>query len=226
MPRRLAVPLFDWPDADRRAWAAALETGDTFADGGIAARWRPTTWADALNGYAYWIKFLVDQDPALLDLEPGARATPDLLHAYLKTLLLRMSAMGAAATLGHLALALRAIAPTCELTELRAIQYSTQRRASPRNKRTKLVSSERLVNLGSELMAGSEWDGEVHDLRAKAAARQQRLASCGHERPSTEVPPPRPHCAFARAQSPGSRPRRTMLRQEPDVHWAVVQREP
>ena len=185
MERRLGIPLSDWPDADRKAWEAALEIGDIFADGGVAARWRPATRADALNGYAYWLRFLVDQDPALLDLEPGARATPDLIHAYLKTLLLRMSAMSAAAALGHLVLALRAIAPVYDLTHLRTLQYLTQRRSRPRDKRAKLVSSERLVQLGSELMAGSERDGEVHDLRAYRdglliallAARPMRLGN-------------------------------------------------
>ncbi len=166
MPRRIGVSLADWPADDRRAWHQALEAGDTFSDGGVASKWRPATRADAINGYSYWLRFLADADPTALLLVPGERGTRDRLHAYLSLLMTRMTAMGAAAALGHLALALRAIAPGYDSSNLRTIQNSIQRRAKPSDKRAKLVSSERLVQLGSELMASSIFIGEVRDLRA------------------------------------------------------------
>ncbi|MBK9703154.1 MAG: site-specific integrase [Betaproteobacteria bacterium] len=166
MPRRIGIPLADWPAGDRRAWGKALEAGDTFSEGGVASSWRPVTRADAINGYSYWLRFLADNDPLALRLGPGQRATRDRLYAYLRLLMSRMTAMGAAAALGHLALALRAIAPGYDSTNLRIIQNSVQRSAKPRDKRAKLVSSERLAELGSELMASSMRDGEVQDLRA------------------------------------------------------------
>ena len=121
------LPFREWPAVDRRAWEAALTAGAVFDDGGVAASWRPATRADAINGYGYWLQFLVDQDPALLQLDPAERATADRLRAYVKALMSRMSAMGAAAALGHLVLALRAIAPGYDCTDLRAIP---QRRAA------------------------------------------------------------------------------------------------
>ncbi len=125
MPRRIGIPLTDWPAPDRKAWERALAAGDVFADSGIAARWRPATRKDAINGYGYWLRFLIDEDRDLLDLDPGVRATPDRLRAYLKTLLSRMTDMSAAAALGHLVLALRAIAPDYDVADLRALQYAT-----------------------------------------------------------------------------------------------------
>ena len=63
------------------------------------------------HGYSYWLRFLTDHDPLAMQTTPAARASSDRLHVYSKVLLSRMTAMGAAAALGHLALALRAIVP-------------------------------------------------------------------------------------------------------------------
>ena len=166
MQRRHGVSFPDWPEADRRAWEAALTAGGVFDDGGVATQWRPATRADAINGYGYWLRFLIDQDPALLKLDPAERATPDRLRAYLQALMSRMSAMGAAAALGHLVLALRAIAPDYDCADLRAIHNAIQRMALPKDKRAKLVSTDRLVALGRQLMRQAEADGVVVDLRA------------------------------------------------------------
>jgi integrase/recombinase XerD len=166
MRRRHGLSFPDWPEADHRAWEAALTAGDVFDDGGLATQWRPATRADAITGYGYWLRFLVDEDPTPLDLDPAERATPDRLRAYLQALMSRMSAMGAAAALGHLVLALRAIAPNYDLTDLRALHNAVQRMALPRDKRAKLVSADRLVALGRQLMRQAEHDGVVRDLRA------------------------------------------------------------
>jgi integrase/recombinase XerD len=166
MRRRYSLSYRDWPEADGRAWEAALTAGDVFDDGGVATPWRTSTRTDAITGYGYWLKFVVDQDPALLELNPAERATPARLRAYLQTLLSRMSAMGAATALGHLVLALRAIAPDYDRTRLHALHNAVQRMARPRDKRAKLVSAERLVGLGRQLMRQAERDGVVEGLRA------------------------------------------------------------
>ena len=75
MRRRLRLPFQEWPEADRQAWQAALMTGTVFDEDGIATSWRPATRVAALNGYGYWLQFLVDKDPALLKLDPAERAT-------------------------------------------------------------------------------------------------------------------------------------------------------
>jgi integrase/recombinase XerD len=185
MRRRLGLPFLEWPEVDRRAWETALTTGAVFDDGGVAMPWRPATRSDAINGYGYWLQFLVDQDPALLQLDPAERATPDHLRGFVDALLSRRSAMGAAAAVGHLILALRAIAPTRDLTALRAIHSAVQRKARPKDKRGKLVSAERLIALGMKLMRQAEHDGVVDNLRAYrdgllivlGAARPMRLGN-------------------------------------------------
>ena len=166
MGSRQGLSFSDWPETDRRAWEAALMAPDVFDAGGLAAQWRTATRADAIRGYGYWLKFLANQDPALLELDPAGRATADRLRAYLKALMSRISAMGAAAALGHLVLALRAIAPDYDCTDLRAIHNAVQRKARPKDKRGKLVSADRLVALGRQLMCQVERDGVLPDLRA------------------------------------------------------------
>ncbi len=73
--------------------------------------------------------------------------------------------MGAAAAIGHLVLALRAIAPNYDLTALRSIHNAVQRNAQSKDKRGKLVSADRLVALGKQLMRQAERHGVVEDLR-------------------------------------------------------------
>ena len=185
MRRRYSLSFRDWPEADRRAWEAALMVRDVFDDGGVATPWRPATRTDAITAYGYWLKFLGDEDFTLLELNPAERVTTARVRAYLQALLSRMSAMGAAATLGQLVLALRAIAPGYDLTDLRAIHNAVQRRARPRDKRAKLVSAERLVMLGRKLMQQAEHNGVVADVRAYRdglliallAARPMRLGN-------------------------------------------------
>ena len=40
---RVILPFEDWPETDRRAWAAAIETGDILDGQGPAAHWRAAT---------------------------------------------------------------------------------------------------------------------------------------------------------------------------------------
>jgi integrase/recombinase XerD len=166
MRRQLGLPFCEWPAVDRQAWEAGLSAGAVFDDGGVAASWRPATRTDAINGYGYWLQYLVEQDLDLLQLDPAQRATPDRLRDHVEALLLRRSAMGAATAVGHLILALRAITPTHDLTALRAIHNAVQRKARPKDKRGKLVSAERLIALGIKLMRQAEHDGVIEDLRA------------------------------------------------------------
>ena len=93
--------------------------------------------------------------------------------------------MGTAAAFGHLVLALRAIAPDYDCTDLRSIHNAVQRKAQPKDKRDKLVSADRLVALGRQLMRQAEHDGVVEDMRAYRdgliiallAARPMRLGN-------------------------------------------------
>ena len=148
-------------------------------------RWRPATRRGTITGYGYWLQYLVDQDPTLLALDPAERATPARLRAYVQALLSRMSAMGAAAAIGHLVLALRAIARDYDRTHLRALHNALQRLARPKEKRAKLVSADRLLALGRNLMRQAESNGVVEDLRAYRdglliallAARPMRLGN-------------------------------------------------
>jgi site-specific recombinase XerD len=77
--------------------------------------------------------------------------------------------MSVAAELQHLLLALGVLAPHADWAWLRAWQYAYQKRARPRDKRSKIVDPRRLVELGRALMDSAE--GLAHP---SARARQFR----------------------------------------------------
>src|SRR5690242_17661388 len=105
-----SLPESEWPDADAALWREVLAPVDFFEEVGVAKDWRPTTIAHAKYAYGQWLKFLKDSEPSSLAEPPTDRFTPDRLQWFVKQVSSRLSAAGAAAAIGHLVLASRAIA--------------------------------------------------------------------------------------------------------------------
>jgi integrase len=83
---------------------------------------------------------------------PHERINQETLRRYVEELAARITPMSVAAELGHLILALAALAPTLDLSWLRAWQARWQRDAQPREKRSRIVHGGRLLVLGLKLM--------------------------------------------------------------------------
>ncbi len=111
MPRRIGLPLHDWPAADRAAWARATDARDFFDDQAVAAGWRPKTRKQARSAYSRWLAYLARTWPDELTKPIAARDMPNLIEAYCRELSSRVRPMSIAAELQHLLLALRALEP-------------------------------------------------------------------------------------------------------------------
>jgi integrase len=78
-----SLPLALWPEAHRKAWAAAQE-GDPLApgDGGGVASWRPISVKSAEEGYGQWLDWLKQRGDLDPTSSPASRATVAQVKAY------------------------------------------------------------------------------------------------------------------------------------------------
>src|ERR1700730_5305811 len=81
-PARCCLPVECWPDLDRRAWDAALRTGDVLELGGAGADWAPHSRRKIAKGYGRWLTWL--QTRGLLDprVVPSERVTAERVRDY------------------------------------------------------------------------------------------------------------------------------------------------
>jgi integrase/recombinase XerD len=165
MKKRLSMPEQAWPIEDRQLWHSALQPMDIFDDGGAAARWRAKTVVQAKYAYGRWLQHLVTRHyDALANFAP-ARVTVERVRQYIGEMSTQMTAVSVAASLGHLVLALRAIAPANDWQWLTRMQRKQLAKAKFRDKRPFMVRADELVTLGVKLMSIAESDGIVHDIR-------------------------------------------------------------
>jgi integrase len=167
--RRIGIPAGAWPAEDQALWERAFARGSIFDDRPASSDWRPATRRQAYYAYGRWLGYLSTADPKALREPAVARVTEERARAYFEARAVRLSAMGLAAELQHLLLALRAIAPNVDWSWLRDWQTSVQRRARPHDKRAKLVDPLRLWQLGLALM-----DSASQVPKTLEAARQYR----------------------------------------------------
>jgi len=72
---RRCLPVHEWPEPDRAAWAAAHRRGGLLDDDGLASSWAPPTSDLIARGYGTFLAFLArtgDFDPTA---PPAARVT-------------------------------------------------------------------------------------------------------------------------------------------------------
>jgi integrase/recombinase XerD len=137
---------------------------DFFADDAYASHWRPKTRYQALTAYGRWLAFLARREPDALQREPGTRASPALLAAYIDALSQRVTAMSVVAEINHLRHALRAVAPALDQAWIAQLQQRWTKQARPREKRSKMIDARRIYAVGVMLMR--EATSEPDSLKA------------------------------------------------------------
>jgi integrase len=152
-----------WPAADRALWHESLASSDLFETGGVASRWRFKTIQRAKYAYARWLQHVNDKFPEVMSLPAAARVTPERVKSYIVELAKTTSAVSVAASLGHLVLALRAIAHERDWRWITQLQCRQLARATCRDKRPSMVPADQLYGLGLRLMSDAEHNEEVRD---------------------------------------------------------------
>lgn len=173
-----ALPLAQWPAADRLAWEAAHRQPDFLEAGGHGATWRPASQHSAARAYGRWLGWLTAEGVELDAEAPASRLTLERIRAYVAFVQEGRASVTVASYAGILCMVMRALFPDADWGWLRAVQRRLRRRSVPvRHKQQRLVPANDLRQLGLDLI---ERAGAVLD------------------EPCTAATPPRPRIAAAR----------------------------
>ena len=148
-----SLPLAEWPAQDREGWVRALQPGDPFEPGGVAASWAETTKEVTVNGYGRWLTWLDHHGVLDRDAMPAARVTKERVIAYMEYLQACLSPHSVHGRVQQLGDALRAIAPDGDWRWIGRGAARLRAAATPvKDKLSRLQSPDRLVDLGHHLM--------------------------------------------------------------------------
>lgn len=162
----------------------AERSGDFPDEPGAAVGWRPATRKAAVGAYGRWLAYLADHGRLDPDIGPVARMTPAAVGDYLAYLRAGRSSIALASYVGVLSLMVQAMAPESDWRWLHRLHARLRRRAEPsRNKRSRIVSSIELVQLGRDLMAYAETIATDRPLKAAVDFRDGLMIALLAARP-------------------------------------------
>ena len=175
---RRCLPLAEWPEPDRAAWAAAHRRGGLLDEDGLAASWAEATSSIIAGGYGRFLSFLAETGDLDLLETPAARITRARVEAYVAYLRERNHSSTTAARLLQLIRAAAVMAPTSNWTWLRRIRSRLRHMATPaRDDRLRLVPAITVRDLGIDLMRRAE-TGTGLSPRARAVLFRDGLMIC------------------------------------------------
>jgi len=157
MPEKIrAFPPCDWPTAEREVWKQACVAAQRLRPGGVAARMKSSTRTSLVRAYGYLLEFchrngLLDQDA-----EAGAHVTLEIIDAFVNELHGRVGSVTRASYIGKIRRIAQILAPGRDLVWLGELEADLRYDARPRPKYHRIVSSERLLVLGLELISRGE----------------------------------------------------------------------
>lgn len=153
-PARRCLPLSEWPESDRKAWAEATREGTLLTDAGLATTWRQGTRDRVIQSYGRFLTYLDGQGLLEETSRPQDRVDRDTVVAWVEFL----KAQGCASVTVHgyvlnVERALSAMAPDVDWSWLKTLAGRLQARArAVRNKRLKVVPAQELFDLGLRLI--------------------------------------------------------------------------
>jgi integrase/recombinase XerD len=146
-----------WPVADYACWQKSRQSADIFEAKRAGEGWGPFLVARVSQGYGRWLSWLADE--GLLDplASPGDRVEPKLVVKYVAALRAVNAPRTVQSRIQELYLALEAMVPARDWRWLRNIEAQLKRAIEPSSdRRSRLVSSDQLYDLGRRLMAEAE----------------------------------------------------------------------
>ena len=151
MPRRCdanrrALPVGQWPESDKQAWAAALAAGDVFEGGGRAAHWAERTKLTNIQHYGRWLGFLGWAGGLDGGTSPADRVTRERARAYDQHLQQIVAPRTRLSMLVGLKVMMQAMAPRRDWDWLQRACNRIQLTAKPRaDKRSRMRPTRQIV---------------------------------------------------------------------------------
>lgn len=174
----LALPIANWPVADRRMWELLLRHSGPLDDSGALSHLRLTSLTTLEHRYGRWLGWLAHVDPDSLLSPPADRATMTRLLAWLDALD-HLAPMSKLMFVSGTLRVLRAAAPEVNWRPQRHLEASLKRsagRGSPERKCGRVLSTAVLLDAGVKL-AGSQADAANTDLSAAKRRRDGTMVA-------------------------------------------------
>jgi integrase len=159
-----ALPPCDWPAAERQIWTQACVAAQRLRPGGAAARMKASTRTSLVRAYGYLLEFCHRNGLLDRNAEPGVHVTPEIIDVFINELHGRVGSVKRASYIGKIRRIAQILAPGRDLVWLGQIEADLRYAARPRLKYHRIVSSERLLALGLDLIRRGETSKHLIDL--------------------------------------------------------------
>jgi integrase/recombinase XerD len=167
-PPRLHLPCGQWPAADRRLWADAMDgNSDPFCDA-PGARLAHATRRKYLFAWRRFLGFLAISAPLALEADPTERLTIERIRVYASHLAETNAPQSIAARIDELYQTARILMPQQDWTWLKAAKARLHAAAPARRRSSPVITSVQLIDLGQDLMDGSKPTPEIPIRMAEA----------------------------------------------------------
>jgi site-specific recombinase XerD len=166
-----SIPLDQWPEADRSAWAAACWPAERLRRGGAASHLKDITRCDLVRRYGYFLDHVQRSEGLDGNGKAASCVAPDRVDRYVAELQARVSSVTVHGSIYKLRRMAQLLAPGRDFTWLSEIEKDLSLVMRPRSKSNRLVYSNILLEAGMTLMAEAE--AAMHQS-ALARARQFR----------------------------------------------------
>lgn len=154
-PENRSIPLRQWPTFDRERWTEAIHPRSIFdLKANDVSELAPITIKGIAHGYGQWLNWLHQEQPSLLMLSPGDRATIDLLRAYHSAMIGQgLADYTMAGRIRSIAGALGAIEPDHDWSIIQLAADRVHREAKPKKEIRKILQpAAEVLDFGFSLM--------------------------------------------------------------------------
>jgi integrase len=166
MRRLKHLPVEDWPEDDRAAFAKAYLPGDIFDETNGPGAHHSQGWRRMIRtSYRRWLGFLKEHYRADLLRGPAERITPERVRTFIEQLSTEVRPTTVAMSVANLYAAARLIAPEADWRWLASLKARLASRASAENRFERLVPPWLTFDLGLELMEKTSQAGKAHKGR-------------------------------------------------------------
>ena len=178
------IPVGGWPDLDRAAWQAALQPGDPFSCGGLAANCRSATRDLVAQGYGYWLAFLKESGEFDTDVGPAKRLNLGIIRTYMESMQSHLRTATVTIRINSLVRAISVMTPNADITWLRRLlQHLKRQTRDCKSKINRIRPSRELYHLGLKLMAQAEADPSLRPCWAAVQYRDGLMIAVLAARP-------------------------------------------
>jgi integrase len=147
-----ALPLAQWPAADRLTWLDALQPAQRLKGGGTAAHLRPSSRTTLEQAYSYFLWAVSEGGALHIDAAAAAHVTRQAIEDFIERAERSRSSVSVASAVANVRNMAQKLAPEQDFRWLNNIEAQLRAKARPKARFSRMVASEELVEAGLDLM--------------------------------------------------------------------------